>query len=176
MGGTQRTPRICGIEAARYAVLAGNFLDSNVASALGIITHLTDPADINDTVTTLSEKGKPNNKYPGQPKNREHPVSKFAKEFYTNENMSEIISGKIPKNFNGDEKLASRQIKSLGFTAPIALGIANNLLNEAIETGEDLNAGLEKELSNLNTIFQSKDALEGLSALIEGRRPNYTNS
>ena len=157
-------------------MLAGNFLDSNVASALGIITHLTDPADINDTVTTLSGKGKPNNKYPGQPKNREHPVSKFAKEFYTNENMSEIISGKIPKNFNGDEKLASRQIKSLGFTAPIALGIANNLLNEAIETGEDLNAGLEKELSNLNTIFQSKDALEGLSALIEGRRPNYTNS
>ena len=176
LGGTQRTPRICGIEAARYAVLAGNFLDSNVASALGIITHLTDPADINDTITTLSKQGKPENKYPSQPKNIEHPISKFAKEFYTNENMGEIMSGKIPKNFNGDEKLASRQIKSLGFTAPIALGIANELLNEAIETGEDLNAGLEKELSNLNKIFQSKDALEGLSALIEGRRPNYTNS
>jgi len=176
LGGTQRTPRICGIEAARYAVLAGNFLDSNVASALGIITHLTDPADINETITTLSKQGKPENKYPSQPKNIEHPISKFAKEFYTNENMSEIMSGKIPKNFNGDEKLASRQIKSLGFTAPIALGIANELLNEAIETGEDLNAGLEKELSNLNKIFQSKDALEGLSALIEGRRPNYTNS
>jgi enoyl-CoA hydratase/3-hydroxyacyl-CoA dehydrogenase len=176
LGGTQRTPRICGIEAARYAVLAGNFLDSNVASALGIITHLTDPADINETITTLSKQGKPDNKYPSQPKNIEHPISKFAKEFYTNENMGEIMSGKIPKNFNGDEKLASRQIKSLGFTAPIALGIANDLLNEAIETGEDLNAGLEKELSNLNKIFQSKDALEGLSALIEGRRPNYTNS
>lgn len=176
LGGTQRTPRICGIEAARYAVLAGNFLDSNVASALGIITHLTDPADINETITTLSKQGKPENKYPSQPKNIEHPISKFAKEFYTNENMGEIMSGKIPKNFNGDEKLASRQIKSLGFTAPIALEIANNLLNEAIETGEDLNAGLEKELSNLNKIFQSKDALEGLSALIEGRRPNYTNS
>ena len=176
LGGTQRTPRICGIEAARYAVLAGNFLDSNVASALGIITHLTDPADINETITTLSKQGKPENKYPSQPKNIEHPISKFTKEFYTNENMSEIMSGKIPKNFNGDEKLASRQIKSLGFTAPIALGIANELLNEAIETGEDLNAGLEKELSNLNKIFQSKDALEGLSALIEGRRPNYTNS
>ena len=75
-----------------------------------------------------------------------------------------------------DEKLASRQIKSLGFTAPIALGIASKLLNEAVETGEDLDAGLDKELSNLNTIFESKDALEGLSALIEGRRPSYTNS
>ena len=176
LGGTQRTPRICGIEAARYAVLAGNFLDSNVASALGIITHLTDPADINKTVITLSKQGKPQNKYPSQPKDSNHPISKFAKEFYTNENMNEIMSGKIPEAFNGDERLASRQIKSLGFTAPIALGIANNLLNEAIETGNDLSAGLEKELSNLNIIFQSKDALEGLSALIEGRRPSYTNS
>ena len=176
LGGTQRTPRICGIEASRYAVLAGNFLDSNVASALGIITHLTDPAKINQIVISLSKEGKPENKYPSKPKNEDHPVSIFAKEFYSNENMDEIMSGNIPENFNGDQKLASRQIKSLGYTAPIALRIADDLLNQAVETGEDLDAGLEKELSNLDAIFQSKDALEGLSALIEGRRPTYTNS
>ena len=82
LGGTQRTPRICGIEASRYAVLAGNFLDSKVASALGIITHLIDSAAINETVVTLSNVGKPQNKYPCQPKNIEHPISKFATEFY----------------------------------------------------------------------------------------------
>ena len=176
LGGTQRTPRICGIEAARYAVLAGNFLDSNTATALGIITHLTEPAEINEMVISLSKNGKPENKYSYHPNNIQHPIAIFAKEFYKDENMDEIIAGKIPKKFTGDEKLASRQIKSIGFTAPIALGIANNLLNDAISTGENLDLGLEKELSYLNTIFQSEDALEGLSALIEGRRPSYNNS
>ena len=41
---------------------------------------------------------------------------------------------------------------------------------------EDLDAGLALELSSLEDIFSTADALEGLSALIEGRRPNYTNS
>jgi hypothetical protein len=36
--------------------------------------------------------------------------------------------------------------------------------------------GLSQELENLEKIFTTADALEGLSALIEGRRPSYTNS
>ena len=54
LGGTQRTPRICGIEAARYAILAGNFLDSETAFALGIITHLVEPSDIPSLVDNVS--------------------------------------------------------------------------------------------------------------------------
>ena len=42
-------------------------------------------------------------------------------------------------------------------------------------TGDDLDSGLRIELAELDTIFASKDALEGLSALIEGRRPKYIN-
>jgi enoyl-CoA hydratase/3-hydroxyacyl-CoA dehydrogenase len=66
-------------------------------------------------------------------------------------------------------------MKSLSFTAPIALKIARELLDSAISTGDDLDIGLDLELAKLNTIFESKDALEGLSALIEGRRPKYIN-
>ncbi len=175
LGGTQRTPRICGIEAARYAVLAGNFLDSESANALGIITHLVEPAEIQNTIQEISIKGKPMNKYPGEPKDKNHPVSLFAMEFYKDENMDCIMSGEIPDGFENEHKGANRQIKSLSFTAPIALNIANELLNAAISTGEDLDTGLSLELAQLNTIFGSKDALEGLSALIEGRRPKYIN-
>ena len=175
LGGTQRTPRICGIEAARYAILAGNFLDSETASALGIITHLVESSDIPNIITEISSEGKPENKYPAEPKDKNHPVSLFAMKFYKNENMSKIMSGKIPDNFEEDNKKVVRQMKSLSFTAPIALEIANQLLNDAISTGDDLDRGLNLELAQLNTIFESKDALEGLSALIEGRRPKYRN-
>ena len=175
LGGTQRTPRICGIEAARYAILAGNFLDSETASALGIITHLVESSDIPNIITEISLEGKPENKYPAEPKDKNHPVSLFAMKFYKNENMSKIMSGKIPDNFEEDNKKVVRQMKSLSFTAPIALEIANQLLNDAISTGDDLDRGLNLELAQLNTIFESKDALEGLSALIEGRRPKYHN-
>ena len=175
LGGTQRTPRICGIEAARYAILAGNFLDSETASALGIITHLVESSDIPSIITEISSEGKPENKYPAEPKDKNHPVSLFAMKFYKNENMSKIMSGKIPDNFEEDNKKVVRQMKSLSFTAPIALEIANQLLNDAISTGDDLDRGLNLELAQLNTIFESKDALEGLSALIEGRRPKYSN-
>ena len=175
LGGTQRTPRICGIEAARYAILAGNFLDSETASALGIISHLVESSDIPNIITEISSEGKPENKYPAEPKDKNHPVSLFAMKFYKNENMSKIMSGKIPDNFEEDNKKVVRQMKSLSFTAPIALEIANQLLNDAISTGDDLDRGLNLELAQLNTIFESKDALEGLSALVEGRRPKYRN-
>ena len=175
LGGTQRTPRICGIESARYAILAGNFLDAETASALGIITHLVEASDIPNIITEISLKGKPENKYPAEPKDKNHPVSLFAMKFYKNENMSEIMLGKIPGDFEEDNKKVIRQMKSLSFTAPIALEIANQLLNDAVSTGDDLDRGLNLELAQLNTIFESKDALEGLSALIEGRRPKYHN-
>jgi enoyl-CoA hydratase/carnithine racemase len=36
--------------------------------------------------------------------------------------------------------------------------------------------GLELELQGLDRIFSTEDALEGLSALIEGRRATYKNA
>jgi enoyl-CoA hydratase/carnithine racemase len=39
-----------------------------------------------------------------------------------------------------------------------------------------LSKGLAMELEGLNQIFSTEDALEGLSALIEGRRATYKNA
>ena len=52
--------------------------------------------------------------------------------------------------------------------------MASDLLDTA--TRSDLNSGLESELQGLDSIFSTDDALEGLSALIEGRRPEYSGA
>ena len=176
LGGTQRTPRICGIEAARFAILAGNFLDAGSAAALGLLTHLVGASDVASTVDELVESGKPTDKYPAAPADSTHPTAAFALAFYSNENMATLAAGECPEGFDAADKMVSRQLKSLGRTAPIALALASELLDGAVETGDDLDAGLALELAGLTELFGTADALEGLSALIESRRPTYQNT
>ena len=176
LGGTQRTPRICGIEAARFAILAGNFLDAGSAASLGLLTHLVDPSEVEQTVSGISASGKPSNKYPASPADSSHPAATFALEFYNDANMESLAAGNCPEGFDPEDKMVSRQLKSLSRTAPIALLMASDLLNDAVLTGDNLEQGLALELERLEDIFASSDALEGLSALIQGRRPNYTNN
>jgi len=174
LGGTQRTPRICGLECARYAVLTGNFLDAVSAEALGLLTHLVETSQVEATVASIASEGKPENKYPGRPADSGNTTVAFATSFYSDENISSLMSGEIPDGFEVADKVVSRQLKSLSRAAPIALSMANDLLD--LSVGSDLKVGLESELEGLEKIFETVDALEGLSALIEGRRPSYTNT
>tara|TARA_Y100000768_G_scaffold3187_1_gene2344 strand:- start:271 stop:2337 length:2067 start_codon:yes stop_codon:yes gene_type:complete len=174
LGGTQRTARICGVECARYAVLAGNFLDSSTALDLGLLTHKVESSDVEDTVFSLVGK-KPDQKYPGKPLNDDSEVVLFAKNFYSDENIQDLISGKTPKDYDSEDPRVSRQIKSLSRVAPVALGIASDLLSD-VRTGTSLEDGLKLELQRLEEIFSTEDAEEGLSALIEGRRPRYNSA
>ena len=176
LGGSQRTPRISGVESARWAVLAGNFMDHTTAKALGLLTHLVEPGEVDATVSQIIEIGKPKEKYAGKPADMSHPAVAFATAFFSNENMESILSGEVPEGFDGEDKMVSRQMKSLKFSAPIAVKMAAELLNDAIKTEADLDAGLKLELERLHAIFSTADAYEGLSALIQGRRATYKNA
>ena len=101
-------------------------------------------------------------------------IVKFAQTFYSDENLATILDGNCPEGFDPEDKLVSRQMKSLSRTAPIALRMASDLIDAAGAT--ELSDGLSQELGKLEDIFSTDDALEGLSALIEGRKPTYQNS
>ena len=174
LGGSQRPARISGIPAARWAVLAGNFMDASTAADLGLLTHLVDVSGVNACVSKLAMSGKPDNKYPGSPAHPDSAVASFARSFFADENMADLMSGVCPTGFDAEDKNVSRQLKSLSRTAPHALSMASALIDECAHT--DLSQGLQMELDGLTEIFSTADSLEGLSALIEGRRPTYTNA
>ena len=177
LGGTQRTVKICGVEVARYAVLAGNFLNAETAYAFGLITHLVDQNYVAKTISDIIIGGKPENKFRHEPIDNENKNVIFAKKYYSDDNIKQILDGNKPNNIQGlDENMILRQMKSISYTAPIALEIAADLLEIANSENISLTDGLSQELSNLERIFSTKDAYEGLSSLIEGRRPSYTNS
>ena len=177
LGGTQRTVKICGVEVARYAVLAGNFLNAETAYAFGLITHLVDQNYVAKTISDIITGGKPENKFRHEPIDNENKNVIFAKKYYSDDNIKQILDGNKPNSIQGlDENMILRQMKSISYTAPIALEIAADLLEIANSENISLTDGLSQELSNLERIFSTKDAYEGLSSLIEGRRPSYTNS
>ncbi len=174
LGGTQRTARICGLECSRYAILAGNFLDSVTAYDLGLLTHNVHPSEVDSVVNSLIGI-KPENKYAFGPVNDGSKIVAFSKKFYSDANIGALLAGEIPSGFDSDDPMVSRQVKSLSRGAPIAIRIASELLSYATN-GSSLEDGLKLELERLEEIFGTSDAEEGLSALIEGRRPKYNSS
>jgi len=174
LGGTQRTVRICGLEAARWAVLAGNWIGPSVAKDLGLVTHLVETSEVEQTISSIAAAGKPAEKYPGSPANPEASVASFARSIYSAQNMARLFNGEEPEGAAADDPKVERQIKALNRAAPIAVRLADELLQTAQTTS--LSDGLNAELENLEHIFSTEDALEGLSALIEGRRPTYKNA
>ena len=88
--------------------------------------------------------------------------------------MVTLMSGGVPEGVDDEDKRGARQRKALARAAPSALRRASTRREEARTRGEESNAGLALELERLAEIFGTADALEGLSALIEGRRPSYT--
>ena len=174
LGGSQRPARISGIPLARWAVLGGNFMNAQAAYDVGLLTHLVDLADVDKATNNCISNGKPSDKYSGKPANENSKVVKFATDFYRDENLPILLSGGCPDGYDAEDKTISRQLKNLKYTAPIALSMASELID--ITANTTLEQGLDSELAKLTDIFSTRDALEGLSALIEGRRATYQNS
>jgi len=164
LGGMLRTARMAGPELAKYYVFTGATISAQDAQELGIVSELVSPAEVDAAIRKLASQAKPD-KY----RKRDIPDKfKLLAKICDNENVARLLSGNSPQGVT--EELAARTAKIIGFKAPVALKVSNEIIDQ--QAGKSIEEAMEIELGRLNEIFSTADALEGLSSL--GRkRPEF---
>jgi enoyl-CoA hydratase/3-hydroxyacyl-CoA dehydrogenase len=164
LGGMLRLARQVGPELAKFYVFTGTSISADDARQLGIITRLVAPAEVAAAIGELVPTGKPD-KY----RQREIPEKfKTLAQLGSNENVTRLLNGQLPEGV--PEEIAAKTAKFIGTKAPLALKIANKIIDEQV--GKSIPDAVEIELGRLSDIFSTADALEGLSSF--GRKkPEY---
>ncbi len=160
LGGTQRTAKKIGKDLAKYLIFTGSMLNADDAYSIGVVDKIISADEFfeflqgNLNVTEINKsfhiKGK-----------QWQPVAEFFKLNKT----EEILNDKINLGSLEKEK-ADKICKSIKRKAPLALKIAERLIDEA--------KGCEEELKELNYIFSTNDALLGLTSI--GKKIEFSGS
>ncbi|NIM00719.1 MAG: 3-hydroxyacyl-CoA dehydrogenase/enoyl-CoA hydratase family protein [Acidobacteria bacterium] len=161
LGGTQRTPRRVGTGLAKWLIYTGQMLPAEQALQIGLVDAVVPyerlDATIADMIATgIEDRQRGETPEPWQP----------LEELFDDHAVESLRSGGVEVD---DEKLA-KAAKKVRFKAPLALRIAEKLIDASART--ELDAGLRMELDHLHEIFSTEDAYEGLSSLGR-RRPEF---
>jgi len=161
LGGMIRSARHLGTELAKYYVFTGRPISAKDAYDLGIVTKLIDPAELDQTVRQLCKEGTID-KY----KQRDVPA-RFTDlaTVCSDENCKALLSGNEP--IGVPKELAEKTLRAIKRKAPIALKLANELIDAQQKVS--IPEAIELELKELHYIFSTEDALAGLSSA--GRKP-----
>jgi enoyl-CoA hydratase/3-hydroxyacyl-CoA dehydrogenase len=164
LGGMLRLARFTEPELAKYYVFTGAPISAEDARALGIVARLVAPAEVESTINELVKEGK-------QEKYRQREIPEALKQLAqmcSSENVARLLAGEQPQGV--PEELAAKTTKLVGYKAPLALKLANEIIDQQI--GKSMTAAVKIELGCTQDIFSTADALEGLSSL--GRKsPEY---
>jgi len=163
LGGMLRLARFTGPELAKFYVFTGTPISAQDAQALGIVTKLVMPAEVEAAIKELASQAKPE-KY--RKRELPEPMQPLAR-VCTQENVKRLLSGNPPEGVPGE--LAARVAKFIGYKAPVALKIANEIIDRQVDLS--MEDAIELELDRLKDIFSTDDALLGLSNI--GRRVEF---
>lgn len=163
LGGTQRLTRHLGRGLARYLICTGRRLDAKALYQLGLVDEVVTPEDLEaavarrlsaDTTTT-------------RPREVPEEISRPAK-YLEQISVTQLAGGDLTLP-GGDE--IRELVRKLRQQAPLALAAVERLTSLAVAT--DLDDGLAAESAGIRDIFSTEDALEGMRALLEGRRAHF---
>jgi enoyl-CoA hydratase/carnithine racemase len=163
LGGTQRTSRHIGKELAKYLIFTGRIIPAEDALSMGLVDYVFAPEEIEDKIRTLisEEKLVPNK---GKKTEDLTPELRQIKELFADENIEAWLNNKYLEN---DDPLVAKTAKIISSKAPIALRLANEIIDSGYEM--PLSEGVKQELDHLNEIFSTADALTGLTSVGKAR-------
>ncbi len=161
LGGTQRTPRRVGAGLAKWLIYTGQTIPAAQARQIGLVDAVVPYERLDATIADMIATGFEEKQRPETPAEWQS-----LEKLFTDHSVESLRAGEIEI---GDEKLA-KIAKKVSFKAPIALRLAEKLIDAAATT--ELAAGLTMELDHLREIFSTEDAYEGLSSLGR-RRPEF---
>ncbi len=166
LGGTQRLPRRIGLPLAKYLVYSGQILGARQAQQIGLVDEVVPFGDLDAACATAAQRGKAPAR--SAPVTCAHADWQPLWDFFEQYSVDQILSGEAdPCGVTVLEKA----VKKMGHKSYNALKQAERLFDEGAAL--QLDAALKLELRDLAEVFAHADALEGLSALIEGRRPSF---
>jgi enoyl-CoA hydratase/3-hydroxyacyl-CoA dehydrogenase len=163
LGGMLRLARFAGPELAKFYVFTGTPISAKDAQALGIVTRLTTAADVENAINEVASADKPEKYKPRELPEHMQPLALVC----SRDNVDRLLAGSKPEGV--PEDLAARVAKFIGYKAPVAIRIANEIIDQQSEMS--IKDAIELELDRLNEIFSTEDALLGLSNI--GRRVEF---
>ena len=164
LGGMLRLARQVGPELARYYIFTGAAISAADAHALGIVNRLVAPAEVDAAIRALVAEGLPDKVRRRDIPEKFKPLAAMG----SDANVDRLLAGNPPQGV--EEALAAKTTKVIGYKAPLALKIANEIIDRQVD--KPMRDAVEIELGRLQEIFSTADALEGLTAM--GRKkPEY---
>ncbi|HWR32544.1 MAG TPA: 3-hydroxyacyl-CoA dehydrogenase/enoyl-CoA hydratase family protein [Chitinophagaceae bacterium] len=155
LGGTQRSVRKIGKGLSKYLIHTGKMLTAKEAEETGLADKIISVEEYMEIISG----------------NRPVPVAvnkslpekwQKIKDFFENNSLAEMMQQKhTGQTITGEE--AGKIIKTIRYKAPVAIRLADKLIEEA--------KGCESELAHLSEIFSTSDALLGLTSI--GKKVQY---
>ena len=156
LGGTQRTPRRVGRGLAKWLVLSGQTIGAEEALAIGLVDTVVPYEQLDSAIAETLAKRPASTRQPRPVPEAYRPVA----DFFERHGVDELLRGTAGAP---DDVRLAKAVKRIGSKAPVALRVAGDLIDRALDVSID--DGLALELSHLHEIFATKDAYEGLSSL-----------
>lgn len=155
LGGTQRTTRRIGPALTKYLVLTGQIMGGKGLVDAGLADYFFASSEIDEKIKELIASGDIRTKADQLEPTHQGKLGDWAALFEAPNALEQLLKGAVA----GDE--AAKAAKKLSIKAPVALSLANRLIDEGVNL--TLPEALATELANLHTIFATEDAMLGLS-------------